>query len=171
MPRLSAYENPGEPRLDALVAALATGHESMAHPIRAFAARVRDLVAVLTLPSVVGGARAWCWFEDERVVVWPAGSSELVSAVVAALHARRLCLGCSHHDPRDRLARGTYLFTRSPRSMLESYVREDVPVEPLDVASAAMLLGRTPAELAATQLPVRFVEALRVDLARMRWAT
>jgi hypothetical protein len=132
---------------------------------------VRDLVTVLALPSVVGGARLYSWFEDERVVVWPAGPSELVSSVVAALHARRLCLGCSRLDPRDRLGRGTYAYARSPRSMLESYLREDVPVAPLDVAEAAQLLGRSPAELAATQLEVRFVEALRVDLTRMRWAT
>lgn len=169
-PRHTQYP-PGVPSVDAMVAALATAHGAPAHPVMTFAARVRDLVTVLALPTVTGSARLSCWFEDERVVVWPHGQSELVRLAVSALHARRACLGCSRHDPRDPLARGTYRYARSTHSRLESFLRDEVPEAPLDVATAARLLGRSPAELAATQLGVRFETAIRVDPTQLRRAT
>ena len=66
---------------------------------------------------------------------------------------------------------GTYAYARSPHSMLESYARDDLPIEPINAATAAQLLGRSPAELAATQFNVRFEGAQRVDLSQMRRAT
>lgn len=170
VPRFDAYDS--EPiHLPRLVEQLAMGHAGPAHPLTAFATRVRDLVAVLALPHVTGTARLYTWFEDERVVVWPGGGSDLAKLVVSALHARRACLGCSRHDPRDRLSRGTYAYAPSVHSLTGTYGREDVPVEPIDIATAAHLLGRSPAELAATQLNVRFETATRIDLAQMRRAT
>lgn len=169
-PRRTGYDL-SEHRLEAVIPALAMGHRRLAHPIHTFATRVRDLITVLSSPTFVGSARMYAWFEDDKVVIWPALSSEVVTAIVSSLHVRKACLGCSPHDPRDLLARGTYAYRRTPRSTSELFLREDTPIEPLDIATAARLLGRSPAELAATQLDIRFAEATRVTLARMRWAT
>jgi hypothetical protein len=168
--RFNAYETELT-NLPSMVDRLGVGHGTPAHPLTTFATRVRDLVTVLALPEVTGPGRFYSWFEDERVVIWPAGGTDLAKLVVSALHSRRKCLGCSRHDPRDKLARGTFAYARSPHSMLESYAREDAPVEPIDVVTAAALLGRSPAELAATQFNVRFEAATRVDLSQMRRAT
>lgn len=173
-PRFTQYEGAELPEPGSLLRALAQTNERPAHPIRVFAARVRDLLAVLSLPTVTGTARAYCWFEGDAVVVWPTPSTELTASAVSALHSRKLCLGSSSYDPRDLLGRGTYRYSKAPRVGMPSnaYVRDDVPIEALDVAAAAAHLGRSTAELAATQLAVRFAEATRVDLDRaLRFAT
>jgi hypothetical protein len=151
-----------------MISALATSHTRAAYPVRAFAARVRDLTRAVG--AATGTARLYTWFEDERVVVWPAGPSDWVTSTLSTLHSRRQCLGCSRHDPRDPLARGTYAFSRALRGEWSQYNREDVPDAPLDVATAAMLLGRSPAELAATQMAEHFESATRVDLGKIRRA-
>ena len=167
-PRLTHYHS-GEPRLETMVAALASVHTTRpAYPVRAFAARVRDLVRAVEAST--GNARLYTWFEDERVVVWPAAQSDWVTSTLAALHARSHCLGCSRHDPRDPLGRGTYSFARQLRGDPTQYTRDDVPDLPLDVPTAAALLGRSPAELAATQLSVNFETAAKVDLGKIRRA-
>jgi hypothetical protein len=168
VPRATHYATL-EPSIDAMVSALATNHTRAAYPVRAFAARVRDLIAAVE--TATGTARLYPWFQDERVVVWPAAASDWVTSTLSTLHARSQCLGCSRHDPRDPLARGTYAYSRPMRSDPSQFVRDDVPIVPMDVASAAAYLGRSPAELAATQLPVRFESATKVDLGKIRRAT
>ncbi len=167
-PRLTHY-NIAEPQMDAMIQSLATAHSRAAHPVKAFGARVRDLIRAVE--AATGTARLYSWFEDDRVIVWPAAPSDWVSATLSALHARNQCLGCSRHDPRDLLARGTYSYARVLRGEPGIYTRDDVPDMPLDVATAAMMVGRSAAELAATQLPVRFETATRVDLGKIRRAT
>ena len=168
LPRVSHYAVV-EPRLDEMVSALAVAHTRPAYPVRAFATRVRDLIRAME--SATGTAKLYTWFQDERVIVWPAAPSDWVTATLTALHTRQHCLGCSRHDPRDPLARGTYSFTRHARGDAAQYARDDVPDAPLDVPAAAVLLGRSPAELAATQIAEHFESAARVDLGKIRRAT
>jgi hypothetical protein len=170
-PRFNAYERERDD-LPTMVTRLEANHRTPAHPLTAFACRVRDLVVALAQPEVVGPARLYTWFEDERVIVWPAPVTDLPKLVVSALHTRGRCLGCSRHDPRDALARGTYAYAPSTsQTAFEAFVREDVPSEAMDIASVATLLGRSPAELAATQFNLRFADAARVDLGQLRRAT
>jgi hypothetical protein len=169
LPRATSYPHV-EPRIDDMIAALAVAHSRPSYRVTAFAARVRDLVRVLQ--DTIGSARFYSWFEDERVIVWPAGASpDLVSAVLFGLHGQHACLGCSRFDPRDAFRRGTYGYARTIRSEPTTFSRDDVPDAPMDIAAAAALLSRTPAELAATQLPVRFESAMRVDLSKIRRAS
>lgn len=168
VPRVTRYETT-EPRMDTLLYALSIGHSRAAYPACAFAARARDLVRAAE--SATGTARLYAWFDDDRVMVWPSTPSDWAAATLAALHAQGRCLGCSRHDPRDPLVRGTYAYAQAPHGETGVYARTDVPDVPLDVTAAAHLLGRSAAELAATQLSVRFETASRVDLARIRRAT
>ncbi len=167
VPRVTHYPS-REPSIDEMVAAMSKHHGRPAFPVRAFAAKVRHLLSATD--GSLGSARLYPWFEDDRVVVWPAAPSDWVTTTLAALHARNQCLGCSKHDPRDPIGIGTFSYARSLRDATQ-FARDEVPNDPMDVGAVAALLGRSPAELAATQLPVHFETATRVDLGKIRRAT
>lgn len=169
LPKLSAYPNE-RASVATCIERLGMGHSErvMAYPPRAFAATVRDLLSALAAPEVVGPARAWVRFVDRRAIVWPEPGAEFGPSLLAALHARRACLGCSRFDPRDILSTGTWLFAQPRRGLDESFVRQAPPTLATSIEQIAEALGRTPAELAATQLDVRFADAPKIISARVR---
>ncbi|MFO0556474.1 MAG: hypothetical protein U0269_00510 [Polyangiales bacterium] len=169
LPKLGAYPDDGG-SVATCIERLGTAHSErvMAYPPRAFAATVRDLLSALAAPDVVGPARAWVRFVDRRAVLWPEPGAEFGPSLLAALHARRGCLGCSRFDPRDVLSNGTWLFAQPRRGLDDAFVREAPPAIAASIEEIAEALGRTPAELAATQLDVRFADVPRVTSARVR---
>lgn len=169
LPKLGAYPDDGGSVL-ACIDRLKRAHNErmMAYPPRAFTASVRDMLAALAAPDVVGPARAWVRFVDTRVVVWPEPGAEFGPALLSALHTRRGCQGCSKLDPRDILATGTWLFAQPRRGIDDAFVKETAPIEPASIAEIAEALGRSPAELAATQLDVRFADVAKVTSSRVR---
>jgi hypothetical protein len=168
LPKLGAYPDDSS-SLVTCIERLAAGHTDrvMAYPPRAFAASVRDLIAALAAPDVVGPARAWVRFVDHRAVLWPEPGTEFGSTLLAALHARKSCLGCSKHDPRDVLSLGTWRFSQ-PRRGDEAFLREAAPTTEVSLSDLAEALGRTAAELAATQLDLRFEDSPKVSPFRVR---
>jgi hypothetical protein len=169
LPKLGAYPDDGG-SVVSCIERLRTAHSErvMAYPPRAFAGSMRDILAALAAPDVVGPARAWVRFVDHRVLLWPEPGAEFGPTLLAALHQRRGCLGCSKFDPRDVLSNGTWLFAQPRRGADEAFVREAPPVIAASIEEIAEALGRTAPELAATQLDVRFADVPKVTSARVR---
>ncbi len=167
-PRLTEYPDPDGP-MESCLARLAQGHRprTRATPPRAFTATVKSLIRALAAPEVVGPARAWVRFQGDRAVVWPEPGADFGPNLLAALHDIGGCEGCSRHDPRDLLRLGTWEFAQ-PRLGEEHFARESAPSLDVPLAQLAEALGRSPSELAATQLDVRFDEVTRVLPARVR---
>lgn len=169
LPKLGAFADEGG-SVHECIDRLGRAHNErvMAYPPRAFAATVRELIAALAAPDVVGPARAWVRFVDRRALLWPEPGADFGPTLLAALHARRACLGCSKLDPRDVLSLGTWLFAQPRRGLDDAFIREAPPSVPIPLEQLAEALGRNAAELAATQLDVRFAEAARVTPSRVR---
>lgn len=143
---------------------LAHGHteRTMAPSPKAFAAKTKDLIAALTSNDVVGPARVQARFIDDNVIVWPEPTAEFSANVLAALHRQRACLGCSRNDPRDVLSLGTWRYHQPRDGREDAFVRDAAPSHPFAIETLAAALGRSTAELAATQLNVRFAETLQI---------
>jgi hypothetical protein len=169
LPRLGSYPDEGG-SVAQCIERLAHGHSDrvMAYPPRAFAAPVRELIAALAAPDVVGPARAFVRFVDKRALLWPEPGTDFGPTLLAALHARRGCAGCSKFDPRDVLSLGTWLFAQPRRGTDESFLREAAPNAKVSIEEIAEALGRSPAELAATKLDVRFEDTQKVTNTRVR---
>jgi hypothetical protein len=167
-PRLTEYPDPDGFTEDC-IARLAVGHgpRVRASPPRAMIAKVKLLIRALGAPEVVGPARAWVRFHGEHAVVWPEAGTEFGSTLLAALHDLGACEGCSRHDPRDVLSLGTWRFAQ-PRRGEEHFALESSPTLDVPLPQLAEALGRSPSELAATQLDLRFNEVTRVLPRRVR---
>lgn len=164
--RLDRYAE--EEPVERLFERLAKPHARAVWRPATLAVKVRELVSALSSHTVTGGGSFWVWYEDDRALLWPSQARELAESLVATLHKRGTCLGCARHDPRDLLTRGTWSY--APGRAGEGWVREEEPLEPLDVSSVARLVGRSAAELAATRLPLRFSASPKVDGGRVRLA-
>jgi hypothetical protein len=135
---------------------------TMAPSPRTFAAKTKDLIVALGTNDVVGPARVQVRFIDDMALVWPEPTSEFASNALGALHRARACLGCSRMDPRDVLSLGTWRYQQPRDGREDAFVRESAPTYAFAIDQLAAALGRSTAELAATQLDVRFDETPRI---------
>ncbi|MDP3276483.1 MAG: hypothetical protein Q8Q09_14895 [Deltaproteobacteria bacterium] len=168
-PKLAGYDN-AQWSEQVCMERLAVGHSdrSMAYPPRAFVANIRDLVASLKAPDVVGPARVYARFLGDRVLLLPEETTDFAPTLLAQLHARKTCLGCSRHDPRDVLSLATWNYAQPSSGTDEAFVQLSRPHVALPLTELAEAMGRSTAELAATQMDLSYEDSARISSPKVR---